>query len=203
VEALNRRIRKLETERDILKKHRGHFQPTDLRKVYSFIKSHTDSWPVHTLCLVLRVSRSAYNRWLTAGEKVDKREEETGRVIQQTFQEHRRRYGVRLLVAELQDKGLEIGAYKVRLVLQKYGLKAIRLHSFVPRTTDSHHPYPISPNLLLDFAFSTVPNQVWVGDITYIPMAGGGFLYLALWMDGPADLRKHRVHTQEESWSGN
>ncbi|GAA4439389.1 hypothetical protein GCM10023188_35720 [Pontibacter saemangeumensis] len=24
---------------------------------------------------------------------------------------------------------------------------------------------------------------MWVGDITYIPLAGGGFLYLAVWMD--------------------
>ncbi|WP_150091308.1 IS3 family transposase [Adhaeribacter rhizoryzae] len=82
------------------------------------------------------------------------------RLIQQTFLEHRRRYGVRRLVAELQDKGLEIGAYKVRLVLQKYGLKAIQPRSFVPRTTNSRHPYPISPNLLLDLAFPTAPNQV-------------------------------------------
>jgi transposase InsO family protein len=138
---------------------------------------------VHTLCQVLRVSRSAYYRWLTAGEQVDKREKELERLIQQTFLEHRRRYGVRRLVAELQDKGLEVGAYKVRQVLQKYGLRAIQPRSFVPRTTNSRHPYPISPNLLLDLAFPTTANQVWVGDITYIPLSGGGFIYLAMWMD--------------------
>lgn len=27
------------------------------------------------------------------------------------------------------------------------------------------------------------PNQVWVGDITYIPWTNGSFLYLAVWMD--------------------
>jgi transposase InsO family protein len=27
------------------------------------------------------------------------------------------------------------------------------------------------------------PNQIWIGDITYIALANSGFLYLALWMD--------------------
>ena len=27
------------------------------------------------------------------------------------------------------------------------------------------------------------PNKVWVGDITYIPLAGGNWCYLSVWMD--------------------
>ena len=103
--------------------------------------------------------------------------------IIETFQQHRRRYGVRRLVVELKEKGINIGSYQVRQVMQKNGLKAIQPRSFVPRTTDSRHPYPISPNLLLEQPFPIAPNQVWVGDITYIAMANGAFLYLAVWMD--------------------
>lgn len=151
--------------------------------MYSFIRGNAASWPVHTLCAVLAVSRSAYYGWLSACGVVDKREEEAERLVLEVFREHKRRYGVRRLVAELKAQGVEMGAYKVRLVLRKHGLKAIQPRSFVPRTTDSRHPYPISPNLLLELAFPALPNQVWVGDITYIPLAGGGFLYLAVWMD--------------------
>lgn len=151
--------------------------------MYGFIKGNTGSWPVHTLCAVLGMSRSAYYGWLSGNKDTDQREEEAEKLVLEVFREHRRRYGVRRLVAELKARGVEIGAYKVRLVLRKHGLQAIQPRSFVPRTTDSRHPYPISPNLLLELAFPTSPNQVWVGDITYIPLTGGGFLYLAVWMD--------------------
>ncbi len=99
------------------------------------------------------------------------------------FQEHRRRYGARRIVAELKAAEVKTSRYKVRKVLTEHGLKAIQPRSFVPRTTDSRHPYPISPNLLLEREAPQKPGEVWVGDITYIPLAGGGFLYLAVWMD--------------------
>ena len=49
-------------------------------------------------------------------------------------------------------------------------------------TTDSRHRQPIAPNLLdLNFTVAT-PNQVWVGDITYIPTEEG-WLFLAVVLD--------------------
>lgn len=99
------------------------------------------------------------------------------------FEDHRRRYGTRRIVAELKASDVKTSRYKVRKVLTEHGLKAIQPRSFVPRTTDSRHPYPISPNLLLEREAPQKPDEVWVGDITYIPLAGGGFLYLTVWMD--------------------
>ncbi|MFN0013733.1 MAG: transposase [Saprospiraceae bacterium] len=40
-----------------------------------------------------------------------------------------------------------------------------------------------SPNLLLDRPAPSRPGEVLVGDITYIPLAKGSFLYLACWQD--------------------
>lgn len=99
------------------------------------------------------------------------------------FSAHRRRYGIRRLLPELQDQGLKIGHYKVRGILRRHGLKAIQPRSFVPRTTDSRHPYGISPNLLSGQPFPVQINQVWVGDITYIPLKDNQWAYLAVWMD--------------------
>ena len=99
------------------------------------------------------------------------------------FQEHRRRYGTRRIVAELKAAEVRTSRYRVRKVLTEHGLKALQPRSFVPRTTQSRHPYPISPNLLLERSLPMRPDEVWVGDMTYIPMANGSFLYLAVWMD--------------------
>lgn len=62
-------------------------------------------------------------------------------------------------------------------------LKAIQPKSYVPKTTDSRHRLGYSPNLLLEADVPTRLNQIWVGDITYIPLEGGTFCYLAILMD--------------------
>jgi transposase InsO family protein len=53
----------------------------------------------------------------------------------------------------------------------------------VPKTTHSKHTYTKSPNLLKQRQFPSTINEVWVGDITYIPMGNGSFSYLSAWMD--------------------
>jgi putative transposase len=152
--------------------------------VYDFIRSQEQHYPVMVMCKVLTISRSCYYAYLkggNAGKALEKKGVEE-QVIK-TFTAHRRRYGVRRMVPELRDLGLKIGHYKVGGILRKYGLKAIQPRSFVPRTTDSRHPYPISPNLLQGQAFPKLVNQVWVGDITYIPLKDRQMGYLATWMD--------------------
>lgn len=99
------------------------------------------------------------------------------------FKANKRRYGARRIVEELNHQGVKISRYRARKTLSKNGLMAIQPRSFVPRTTNSRHPYRISPNVLKERGFPSGINEVWVGDITYIPMAAGAFRYLSVWMD--------------------
>lgn len=135
-------------------------------------------------CRVLEVSRSGYYGWRSGQTHQMK---ETSKKMEQkiidTFREHKRRYGSRRIAKTLQSPEEKVSRYKAGKVLRKYGLKAIQPRSFVPKTTDSRHTYKISPNLLLDRAMPQKPNEVWVGDITYIPLAGGNWCYLSAWMD--------------------
>jgi len=100
-----------------------------------------------------------------------------------TFREHKRRYGSRRISKSLGNKGEKASRYKVSKTLRQYGLKAIQPRSFVPKTTNSRHTYQISPNLLLDRPKPGKPNEIWVGDITFIPLSGGNWCYLSVFMD--------------------
>ena len=130
----------------------------------------------------MQVSRSAYYQYLEPKEQNPEKHEMEQQVIE-TFHEHRRRYGSRRICAELKEKQIRVGKYKCRRVLKQHGLRAIQPRSFVPRTTQSRHPYPISPNLLLDREFPQRPDEAWAGDISYLPLAEGRWAYLSVWMD--------------------
>jgi hypothetical protein len=97
----------------------------------------------------MQVSRSAYYQSLEMREPKPENRQVEVQVVE-VFKEHRRRYGIRRICSELKYRGTRIGKYKCRRVMRQHGLKAIQPRSFVPRTTDRRHPYPISPNLLLE-----------------------------------------------------
>lgn len=152
--------------------------------MYEFIGSNEKKYPSRLQCQALGISRSGYYAWRSG--KTHQLKVENKRMEQkiiQTFREHRRRYGSRRISRDLQSSGEKVSRYRAGKVLHRHGLKAIQPRSFIPKTTDSRHAYRISPNLLLDRPMPQKPNEVWVGDITYIPLAGGEWAYLAVWMD--------------------
>ena len=108
--------------------------------------------------------------------------------MREAFAYRSQRYGTRRLRAEVQAQGHAVGRWRIRRVLLAHGLRAQQPRSFVPRTTDSDPAVRAAPNRLLGQPAPTAPNRVWVGrtrqgDITYLPRQGGGWLYLAVWLD--------------------
>lgn len=136
------------------------------------------------VCRFLGVNRTSFHAWRVADPTVSQeQEEQLTPLIRMLFKKHRRRYGARRIASELREREHVCSPKKVSKVLKTQGLRAIQPKSFVPKTTDSRHRLGYSPNLLLDSKEPTGINQVWVGDITYIPLDGGMFCYLASLMD--------------------
>ena len=132
----------------------------------------------------MKVSRGAYYDWLNQSSY---QLSESKLIIEQhikgTFCEHKGRYGARRIMQEVRQSGLQISRYKTAGILRKFNLKAIQPRSFIPRTTDSKHAYKISPNVLVNKPWPQGVNQVWVSDITYIPLKDNRWCYLAVIMD--------------------
>ncbi|UPL50187.1 IS3 family transposase [Hymenobacter sublimis] len=103
--------------------------------------------------------------------------------VREAFAYHSQRYGTRRLRAEVSAEGHAVGSWRRRRVLLAHGLRAQQPRSFVPRTTDSDPAVRAAPNRLPGQPAPTAPNRIWVGDITYLPRQGGGWLYLAAWLD--------------------
>jgi putative transposase len=87
-------------------------------------------------------------------------------------------YGSRRLQVALLREGISVGRRRIRRLMRKLGLCAVR----PKRNTSKPHPeHKIYPYLLSGKTIDQ-PNQVWSADITYIPMRRG-FLYLVAIID--------------------
>src|SRR5580693_7556827 len=87
-------------------------------------------------------------------------------------------YGSRRLQVALLREGIPMGRRRVRRLIRKLGLAAVR----PKRNTSKPHPeHKIYPYLLRGKTIDRA-NQVWAADITYIPMRQG-FLYLVAIID--------------------
>ena len=146
--------------------------------------THPDQFAATAVCDVLEISRSGYYAWRQgAPSQRAQRDAELTPLVRALFWKHRRRYGARRIASELADRGEVCSPRRVARIMKTQRLRAIQPKSFVPKTTDSRHGLGYSPNLLLEAPDPAGINQLWVGDITYVPLVGGTFCYLALLMD--------------------
>lgn len=147
-----------------------------------------EGFAASAVCDLLKVSRSGFYAWRSSQVSLrEERDQELIPWISEVFWLHRRRYGARRIAVELSSRGIACGVARVARLLKTQGLRAIQPKSFRPRTTQSRHGLGYNQNLLKGRPAPTKANEVWVGDITYIPLGArtsrSRFGYLALLMD--------------------
>jgi putative transposase len=135
---------------------------------------------VQVLCRVLGGSAAGYYQWLSRATRPMPSWEPAAATA---FSRYAQRYGTRRLQAELCAEGHAVGRYALRTWLRRRGLRALSTRPQRPHTTVADPAAVVAENLLLGQLAPTAPNQVWVGDITYLPLAGGRWCYLATWRD--------------------
>ncbi len=132
------------------------------------------------ICSVLGLPRSSYYH-AARPTPTQLSDQALGTAIEGVFRHHQRRYGYRRIGRDLAEKGLVCAPARIRRLMGARGLRALQPKTYVPRTSDGRADAP-SPNLLLDQPLPTRPNEVWAGDITFIPTTSG-WLYLAVIID--------------------
>jgi transposase InsO family protein len=104
------------------------------------------------------------------------------RRIREIHKESDGTYGVPRITAELQDAGIEVNHKRVARVMRRIGLQGVHLRKKVRTTVPEPSATPVPDLLRRDFTASE-PNTKYVGDITYLPIGDGQFLYLATVLD--------------------
>lgn len=84
-----------------------------------------------------------------------------------------------------------VGRDKFEDIIDRHGLK-VRRKMRRPRTTDSTHGLPLFPNLVREL-IPTAVNQLWVTDITYIPVWIDDTHYMFCYLSLVTDAYSHEI----------
>ena len=149
---------------------------------FALIDGAKAAFPVHRLCCVLGVSQSGYFAW--RGRLACHRQRDDMVLlahVRSAFALSNSTYGSPRMTRELRDIGLVVGRRRIARLMRDNGLQARQKRRF-KRTTDSHHAWPVAPNLLDQDFTATGPDKKWGADISYV-WTREGWLYLAVVID--------------------
>ena len=141
------------------------------------------SFPIAAMARMLGVSKAGYYAWLqrppsahaTADAVLLKR-------IKTVHASSRQTYGAPRVHADLRGRGERHSRKRIARLMREAGLVGASHRHGGPTTTRRNKDDRPAPDLVdRDFS-ATRPNQLWVADITYVPMMAG-FLYLAVVLD--------------------
>lgn len=145
---------------------------------------NTGIFRVIAMCGALDVSRGGYYSWTKRQQNPSgrqQRQEVLDQQVKDAFAARKKRSGSPRITLDLKDEGQSYNRKTVAASMQRQGLRAKAAKKF-KATTNSEHDLPVAPNLLQQDFVAAVPNQKWVGDITYL-WTDEGWLYLATVID--------------------
>jgi len=142
---------------------------------------HKGQFRLSSMCRVLRVQRSGYYAWkANPKSKRALADDVLLASIRQSFDDSHGIYGSPRILRDLREDGMACGQKRVARLMRQAQLRSVRGYKR-PRYRVGL-PATAAPNRLQREFTVTLPNQVWVTDITYI-RTHEGWLYLTAVID--------------------
>ena len=148
--------------------------------------THRDQFGVELICRVVDFAVSTYyavkKRIASPAARV-LRDAELVPLIRAAWEDSRRLYGARKIWKQLRRQDVRVARCTVERLMRAEGMTGVVARRVRPRTTVPGDP-AARPRDLVERDFrAPAPNQLWVTDITYVELAGGGFCYTAFVTD--------------------
>jgi putative transposase len=155
----------------------GKLKSLDLSNKKDLVDSKLNEIPMTRQCERIDLNRSTL---YYEAKPIKKYDIEVMKRLDEIYTDISSTYGYRFMHQQLLQDGFTIGVNKVNRLMNQMGIQAIfpRKRRLASIKNQQHKIYPY---LLRDMEI-TEANQVWSGDITYIPIKGG-HMYLAAIID--------------------
>lgn len=150
-----------------------------------FIEDHHRAWGVKRLRQVLEVARSSFYKWRAGRAARAARERADAALAERIRAVHTEwdgTWGRPRITAELREAGIRVNHKRVGRVMRTHGIAGLRLRRRQVTTVPEPSAAALPDLLRRDFT-AAAPNTKYVGDITYLPVGDGEFLYLATVID--------------------
>jgi putative transposase len=147
------------------------------------VKARQAEHCVVTLCRVLGLSRSGYYAWLHRDRCARARQDE--QLLAMVREEHlasKGIYGAPRIHARLKRRGMQVSRKRVARLMQQASLVGVTRRRWKAKTTVRDKSRRPAPDLVQRRFVADHPNQLWVADITHIPLQAGT-LFLAMILD--------------------
>jgi putative transposase len=154
--------------------------------VTRFVDTYRDRFGVELICRVVDFAVSTYyaakKRTVSVSDRM-LRDIELIPLIRAAWENSRRLYGARKIWKQLRREGVTVARCTVERLMRADGMSGVVAKRVRPRTTVPGDP-AARPRDLVERDFrAPAPNQLWVTDITYVELVGGGFCYAAFVTD--------------------
>jgi transposase InsO family protein len=154
--------------------------------VTAFVEQHRDSFDVESICRVIEFPVSTYyaaRKRSTTPSRRALRDAELVVVIRRAWEGSKKLYGARKVWKQLRREGVVVARCTVERLMCAEGMAGVVATRRCPRTTVPGDAASRPRDLVERDFRAPAPNQLWVTDITYVPLAGGGFVYTAFVTD--------------------